>query len=124
IYYKHIILKIINKPTKYLNNNSREVLKNIFLHFKATILFVSHDRYFIQKIANKILLIENCKGKLYPMPYEDYLEERQKEIMKPPIKNDSKLPKKVKTKTIKKPINEYKLRKVEEKIDLLEEKLN
>ena len=122
--YENVNLMILDEPTNHLDIDSREVLEEILFHFKGTILFVSHDRYFIQRIANKIMVIENCKGKLYPMPYDDYLEERQKEMMESSTKNDFKIPKKAQTKTIKKPVNEYKLTKVEEELESLGEKLN
>lgn len=123
LFYENVNLLILDEPTNHLDIDSREILEEILIHFKGTILFVSHDRYFIQKIANKIMVLENCKGKLYPMPYKDYLEEKQKEMMEIPTKMDFKKPKKDQTKTIKKPINEYKLTKAENELEMLEEKL-
>ena len=123
LFYENVNLLILDEPTNHLDIDSREILEEILIHFKGTILFVSHDRYFIQKIANKIMVLENCKGKLYPMPYKDYLEERQKEITEISTKVDFKPPKKAQTKTIKKPINEYKLTKAENELEMLEEKL-
>lgn len=123
LFYENVNLMILDEPTNHLDIDSREILEEILIHFKGTILFVSHDRYFIQKIANKIMVLENCKGKLYPMPYKDYLEERQKEITEISTKVDFKPPKKAQTKTIKKPINEYKLTKAENELEMLEEKL-
>jgi len=122
--YQNVNCMILDEPTNHLDIDSREVLEETLLHFTGTILFVSHDRYFIQKIANKIMVIENCRGKLYPMSYEDYLEERQKKMMEISTKKDLKIPKRTQTKTIKKSVNKYKLTKVEEKLELLEEKLN
>ncbi|WP_352405125.1 ribosomal protection-like ABC-F family protein [Sporanaerobacter acetigenes] len=122
--YENVNFMILDEPTNHLDIDSREILEETLLNFTGTILFVSHDRYFIQKIANKIMLIENCKGKLYPMPYEDYLEERQKEVLNKPVKKEVKMPKAVQKKTPKKPSNEYKLAKAEKELESLEEKLN
>jgi len=122
--YENVNFMILDEPTNHLDIDSREVLEEILFHFKGTILFVSHDRYFIRKIANKILVIENYNGKLYPMSYEDYLEERQKEKVEIPTKREIKIPKETQIKTTKKTINQYKLAEVEKELDLLEENLN
>lgn len=46
---------VMDEPTNHLDINSREVLENALLEFKGTLIFVSHDRYFVSKIADKII---------------------------------------------------------------------
>ena len=122
--YQNINFMILDEPTNHLDIDSREILEETLFHFKGTILFVSHDRYFIQKIANKIMVIKSYNGKLYPMSYEDYLEELQKETAEIPNTQKINPPRKTQKKSTGKPINQYKLAKIEKKLELLEEKLN
>lgn len=124
--YEEVNFMILDEPTNHLDIDSREVLENLLLNFEGTILFVSHDRYFIQKVANKIMILENSTVKLYPMPYEDYLEEKQKEMIDKPIVKDAKVPKATPNpkKPMRKSINTFKLAKLEEELELIEEQLN
>ena len=63
---------LLDEPTNHIDITTREVLENTLNDYKGTILFVSHDRYFINKLATKILSIENNKLKEYPGNYDDY----------------------------------------------------
>lgn len=116
-------LMILDEPTNHLDIDSREVLEDSLNNYDGTILFVSHDRYFVEKIATKMLIFENSKVKLYPMIYSDYDEIRKRKLIensqvkKSPTKD---LP----VKETKKSINTFKLAKVEEEIDVLEDKLS
>jgi len=73
---------ILDEPTNHLDIDSREVLEETLNEFDGTLLFVSHDRYFINKVADKIIAIENSKVKIYDGDYTYYLEEYQKELAK------------------------------------------
>ena len=53
---------ILDEPTNHLYRSSREALENALLRFDGTILAVSHDRYFINKLANRILSFEGGEG--------------------------------------------------------------
>ena len=60
--------------------------------YTGTVLFVSHDRYFIKRIATQILDFENERVEFYPYPYEEYLDERKKRAerqlsLKTPVAN-------------------------------------
>lgn len=73
---------ILDEPTNHLDIDSREVLEEMLCGFEGTLLFVSHDRYFINKVADKILAIEDKKVTEYAGDYSYYLEEYQKAIDK------------------------------------------
>ncbi len=76
--FKGVNLLILDEPTNHLDIDSREVLEETLLEFEGTILFVSHDRYFINKIADKILVLEEETIKEYNGDYQYYQEEYQK----------------------------------------------
>ena len=114
---------ILDEPTNHLDIDSREVLEETLAKFNGTILFVSHDRYFIRKVATKIMILDKSSMKLYPMNYDDYLEERKKGTVEKPIVKNPKPAKVTPPKQPKKPNNKFKIAKVEEEIFELEDKL-
>ncbi len=69
---KEINFLLLDEPTNHIDINTREVLEDTLEEFKGTILFVSHDRTFINKLANKIIVIENQNLKEYYGNYNDY----------------------------------------------------
>ncbi len=71
---------ILDEPTNHLDIDSREVLEETLLNFQGTILFVSHDRYFINKIATKIGEIDNRRLTFYQGDYEYYKQELEKKV--------------------------------------------
>ena len=58
---KNVNFLILDEPTNHIDIDTREILENALLEFKGTVLFVSHDRYFINKIATRVIRIENLK---------------------------------------------------------------
>ncbi|MDF2845526.1 MAG: abc-f [Herbinix sp.] len=76
--FEGVNLLILDEPTNHLDIESREVLEETLLNFSGTLLFVSHDRYFIDKMADKIIEIENLTTKEYNGDYEYYQEEVKK----------------------------------------------
>lgn len=121
--YEKVNFMILDEPTNHLDIDSREVLENMLLGYDGTIVFVSHDRYFIQKVANKIMVLKDHNVRLYPMPYNDYLEEIQKELVDEPMEEKVKVPKKVIEKPIKKIDKSSQLAKLEKNMEELEEQL-
>jgi ATPase subunit of ABC transporter with duplicated ATPase domains len=77
--FEGVNLLILDEPTNHLDIESREVLEETLLNFSGTLLFVSHDRYFIDKIADKIIEIENLTTKEYNGDYAYYQEEVKKQ---------------------------------------------
>ncbi|MCQ1529593.1 ribosomal protection-like ABC-F family protein [Lutispora saccharofermentans] len=72
-------LLILDEPTNYMDIESREKIEEVLEDYCGSILLVSHDRYFISKISNKIIKIENRKLKIYEGDYEHYLEKSREE---------------------------------------------
>ena len=116
-------LMILDEPTNHLDIDSREVLEETLVNYSGTIIFVSHDRYFVRKVATKIMIFNSLDVRLYPMNYDDYLEVRQKEVENQPDKKESRPPKVTCPKPVKKPNNTYKLTKIENEIEVLENRL-
>lgn len=69
---------ILDEPTNHIDVESKEVFESALEDFSGTILFVSHDRFFINKFANKIIAFDNKKIKIYWGNYDYYLEKGKK----------------------------------------------
>lgn len=122
---------ILDEPTNHLDIDSREVLEENLCNFEGTLLFVSHDRYFINKVADKMIILDGQEGKIYSGDYSYYLneyhkeqakltvsssEETKKEVIKPTtLKSQEKLGNKVK--------QERKLEQIEQEIEIIEEEI-
>lgn len=72
-------LLILDEPTNHMDIIGKEALENMLREYEGTVLFVSHDRYFISRIATGILEFSRDGVRQYNMNYEDYLAEKQKE---------------------------------------------
>lgn len=68
---------VLDEPTNHMDIVGKETLEQMLKDYEGTILFVSHDRYFIKQISNKLLAFENGYSKFYTFGYEDYLAEKQ-----------------------------------------------
>ena len=71
-------LLLLDEPTNHLDVNSREALESALLSFQGTLIMVSHDRYFINKLSSKILYLENKKLHTYLGNYDYFLNHHQK----------------------------------------------
>lgn len=67
---------VLDEPTNHLDIDSKEVLENALIDFDGTLLFVSHDRYFINRLATKVLEITEKGSTLYLGDYDYYLEKK------------------------------------------------
>ncbi|WP_293882900.1 ABC-F family ATP-binding cassette domain-containing protein [Streptococcus sp. A12] len=67
---------ILDEPTNHLDINSKEVLENALIDFDGTLLFVSHDRYFINRVATQVLELSEEGSTLYLGDYDYYLEKK------------------------------------------------
>ncbi len=115
---------ILDEPTNHIDILGKETLEEMLKGYSGTIIFVSHDRYFIKQIAESVLCFEKDGVKLYPYGYEQYLEQQSKAPITP--NQQEKAPKTKKTYTTpakEKAKRQRAILKAEEKIALLEEKL-
>ncbi|MEE3409040.1 MAG: ABC-F type ribosomal protection protein [Erysipelotrichaceae bacterium] len=107
---------ILDEPTNHLDIISKEALENALNEYDGTILFVSHDRYFIRKIATSCLVIDTDKVTYYPDGYKDYIDAKVKEV-----------PEKVKEEKNEVPLKElkqkpkYNIKRLENEISLMED---
>lgn len=70
---------VLDEPTNHLDLSSRESLENALVEYQGTILFVSHDRYFINKIAGKVDVLQDGRITEYSGNYDSYLQQSRKE---------------------------------------------
>lgn len=124
---------VLDEPTNHLDIFGKEALEQMLNEYTGTVLFVSHDRYFIRRIATQILDFENQQVCFYPYNYQDYLDERKKRIEREtkPVQNSTEekaAPSGRRTEILKNPGKERskierKLAKLEEELAASEEKL-
>ena len=77
---KNVNLLIMDEPTNHIDITTQEVLEEALKEYPGTILFISHDRYFINEIAEKILYIEDKEIKEYLGNYDGYRETKEKQL--------------------------------------------
>jgi len=68
---------LLDEPTNHLDLRAKDVLLEALVKYTGTVVFVSHDRYFIDKLATRVFEIGDGKVELYPGNYEDYLWRKQ-----------------------------------------------
>jgi ATP-binding cassette subfamily F protein 3 len=72
-------LLLLDEPTNHMDIPAKETLESAFSAYTGTILFVSHDRYFIEQVADAILVFEDGRVMYYPFGYAHYIERRRRE---------------------------------------------
>jgi len=127
--YSEVNFLILDEPTNHLDIDSREELEDFLKEFKGTLLFVSHDRYFINNIASRV--VELSEGSLisYGGNYE-YYKEKSTQIKNSTLVIEAKTKDKIEktskektSKTSKGNNNEFKKLKLEKEIEEFEEQL-
>jgi len=68
---------LLDEPTNHLDLRAKDVLLDALRNYNGTLVFVSHDRYFIDQLATRVFEIENGQVNVYPGNYEDYLYRKQ-----------------------------------------------
>lgn len=74
---------ILDEPTNHIDIDTRETLEDALQEYKGTLLFVSHDRYFINKLAENVLDIENKQINNYVGNYDFYKQSQERKITNP-----------------------------------------
>ena len=117
---------LLDEPTNHLDITSREILENALLGFEGTIIAVSHDRYFINKLATKIFTVKESGFEFFEGNYDDYClaalsTENKKSEKKSEKVNDYKLKKERESR-----INKLrgKIKRDEERIDQIENEIS
>ena len=72
---------ILDEPTNHMDIVGKETLESMLKEFKGTLIFVSHDRYFVKKVADRLLVFEDGTTHLYQFGYEEYQEKLDKEAV-------------------------------------------
>lgn len=70
---------VLDEPTNHMDIPAKETLESAFRAYTGTLLFVSHDRYFIRQVAESLLIFDEQSVFYYPFGYEHYLERKEKE---------------------------------------------
>jgi len=68
---------LLDEPTNHLDMRAKDVLLNALMDYTGTVVFVSHDRYFIDKLATRVFEVGGGKVEIFPGNYEDYLWRKQ-----------------------------------------------
>ncbi len=68
---------ILDEPTNHMDIVGKETLEAMLQEFEGTVLFVSHDRYFVKQVSNRLLVFEGGTVSEYPFGYDDYMEKQQ-----------------------------------------------
>ncbi len=128
-------LLIMDEPTNHLDMRSKEMLIDSLEYYDGTLLIVSHDRYFLDSLVNKVVEIKNGSLQLYLGTYAEYLEKaekaleaerkeetagRQKKQSAPPQVSEKEKEQTRKTSAAKK--DKKKIEEIEQKINRLEQK--
>ena len=82
---------VLDEPTNHLDMASVNILIQALQQYEGTFIVVSHDRYFLDNVANKIWFIENKEIKEYPGTYQEYEEWNAKRVIKPEVKEEKKI---------------------------------
>lgn len=116
---------ILDEPTNHMDIIGKETLEEILSEFEGTLIFVSHDRYFVKKLSQKLLVLKNDGCEFYEYGYEQYESANVKKEEKPTVteKTEPKQKKNYTTPAKERSRCERALAKAEEKIALLELKI-
>ena len=89
--YEDINLLILDEPTNHLDTTSIETIEEALAGFKGTIFFISHDRYFINKLGERVIAVENFGFKSYSGNYDSYKQEKE-ELFREKVEPTAKMP--------------------------------
>ena len=98
---------ILDEPTNHMDIVSKETIEKMLKGYKGTIIFVSHDRYFVRKISDSLLVLENDQVTYYPYGYNQYMLKREdkKYEIKVEVKREEKVKSNKDKNTLKKELS-------------------
>jgi ATP-binding cassette subfamily F protein 3 len=129
---------LLDEPTNHLDLRAKDVLLEAIANFTGTVLFVSHDRYFIDGLATRVFEVEDHRVHIYPGNYEDYLWRKQggpekvsvslSESLKPHVPEPAPpepepVHEAVHAATHARRVNPIKLKQIEDRLTAVEQKL-
>ena len=133
---KKVNLLIMDEPTNHLDIGSADALENALLAFDGTIIAVSHDRYFVNKIATRIIDIESedrlfdCRLEDYDNAYDEYIRQREQRRARVEEKEEVKVTdskqdyEKKKKENAERRANERRIEKAKARVEALEQELS
>lgn len=123
-------LLLLDEPTNHLDIRAKDVLLPALLEFEGTMIFVSHDRYFIDRLANKVIHIEDGDVEVYPGGYEEFLWSRQRRAQDEPdqparvLESEAVQPaQSARRDARKRRMNPYRVEKIRVRISAIEDEL-
>jgi ATP-binding cassette subfamily F protein 3 len=99
---------LLDEPTNHLDLDSKDVLLDAIEDFGGTLIFVSHDRYFVDRLATKVIIVSNGGIEIYPGRYEEYLWAKEQRAKVEQNKQTTQLPTKQKVSAPSAPPRELK----------------
>ncbi len=123
---------LLDEPTNHLDIRSKDILMDALSEYQGTLVFVSHDRYFLNGLATRVLEIGNQTAIAYLGNYEDYIYRKELDKLKetgsgeapqPGARQTAGISAKGRPETGKKKVNPYKIQQAKERIQQLEEKI-
>jgi ATP-binding cassette subfamily F protein 3 len=120
---------LLDEPTNHLDMRAKEVLLNALRNYEGTVVFVSHDRYFMDELAQKIFEVAGGTVTPYTGNYEDYLAAKQREAEPVPVsavitEAETEMPASTKTVPSAKRLNPMKAKQLEARCAEIEEEIS
>ena len=112
---------ILDEPTNHLDIESKEVLEDTLLSFEGTILFISHDRYFINKLATKVVEMDAHGSHIYSGNYSQYMDHKIK-VKETKEKNNTSYIENKKAQSLQRK-HQNQIKKIEKEISTLENQI-
>nr|BFF32744.1 hypothetical protein KUHPSE09_00300 [Staphylococcus epidermidis] len=91
VFLSDVNVLVLDEPTNFLDMNAIETFESLLEEYEGSIIFISHDRMFVDKIATRIITIHNKEINLFEGTYDDLKEKQKKKTTKDVIGNDKLL---------------------------------
>jgi ATP-binding cassette subfamily F protein 3 len=123
---------LLDEPTNHLDLRAKDVLLEAIHNFTGTVIFVSHDRYFIDRLATRVFEVEGGKVHVFPGNYEDYLWRKEggaaalaaaTAAAEPVVETSADLPQKESAPAPARRVNPIKLKQMQERLKFVEEEI-